>query len=275
MHEFALEGPKESRMNPSKQTPSLEELVKQQYEENQRKAAGEAAGGEAPPPAGDFKMNIAGQDYTFKSVEEMQNFMNSALTASQQAAAQTIEEVKRTLPGTRMTTEEAHRETPKPDLKEFARRLDENPADAFNYIDKFRYGTEDVPGLIRQMAAQQVAQGQMLAAYQFRDMHPEFNRTPENAEALSRVLQSYQLPLNYDGLEMAYAVAKQQGFIKTSEAEEEPPSWKSEPAPPVRSAPPRAGRASAAGTSPDYMSMAEDLDADQLLQVISKLDGGR
>lgn len=259
--------------------PSLEDLVKQQYEENQRKAA--EASGQAPAiPAASanegFKMNVGGQEYNFKSVEEMQNFVASTI----QTAQQTVAQVQAALPGSRMTADDAaKREVPKPDLKEFARRLDENPADAFNYIDKFRFGTENVPQLIQSMAQQQMAMSQTLAAYQFRDQHPEFDRTPENADALTKVMQGYNLPLTVDGLEMAYAVAKQNNLIKMREApggdDFEEGGQVRQPAPRGPATPPRVGRTSGASPAPDWLSYAEDLDPDQLLKVISEVESGK
>lgn len=258
--------------------PSLEELVKQQYEENQRKAAeqsGQPPAIQQPQANEGFKMNVGGQEYNFKSVEEMQNFVNSTLQTAQQVVTQAQQ-----LPGTRMTAEDAlKRDIPKPDLKEFARRLDENPADAFNYIDKFRFGVENVPALIQSMAQQQMAMAQTMAAYQFRDQHPEFDRTPENADALTKVMQGYNLPLTVDGLEMAYAVAKQNNLIKLKEAQsnddyEEGGSVR-QPAPRGPVTPPRVGRTSGASPTPDWLSYAEELDPDQLLKVISEVESGK
>lgn len=258
----------------SQPTPplSLEEMVKQQYEENQRKQA-EASGQKpeipAAPSGEGFKMNVGGQEYNFKSTEEMQNFVNSTLQTAQQQIAYATQN-----PGTRVTADDmARREIPKPDLKEFAKKLDENPADAFNYIDKFRFGTENVAGVLNTLVQQQLAQGQMLAAYQFREMHPEYQRTPENVDALQKVMTGYNLPLTVDGLEMAYAVARQNGLIKEAEAREEEPQRQTQS--PYATAPPRIGRTNSAGAVPDFMSFAEDLDADQLLKVISEFESGK
>jgi hypothetical protein len=246
---------------------SLDDLVREQYEKLKAQAGGEDP---APTPTpSQIKMNIAGQERSFNSTEEASEFMNATLAAQQQAIAAAQAQVHQ---GTKVTADDQMKAPtrPKADINEFANRLRDDPAAAFDYVDEMRYGGNPVK-IMQELYAKQQAQEQVLAAYQFRDDHPEFPRTPENAQALMQIVQAHNLPFTYDGLELAYSVARQRGLVKTEESGEE-----SSPEPsrvPRRNiAPPRVGRGTGDGGGPDILDQVEDMSASDIAKIISRFE---
>lgn len=253
---------------------SLEELVAAQYDElvkKRQQESGLAPNVGEPAKPSEFKLNIGGQERTFASQEDVSQYVNDMLEAQRRAAAEAIQN----LPGQRVTAGQQTTEpVPIPDLDEFAKRLKENPAEAFNYVDKFRYGVDNPAQILREIWQKQQVQEQTLAAYQFRDDHPEFVRTPENAQTLMQLVQQNGLPFTYDGLELAYSVGKERGLLKTQDQQNQR-STTPEPTPTRSVAPPRIGRGTSDGGAPDVLDYVDDLDADQIAKIITQFEGRR
>jgi hypothetical protein len=241
--------------------PNLEELVKQELDKLQVKEpdAHAASGTE-------LKLNIGGQERTFASPEDVQKYVNDSIEATKAAAQQAIAAAH--LPGQRVTAEDQDKtpKVPKIDLEAYAKALQENPLLAHQMVDQARFGG-DPTVIMREMWQRQQAQEQVLAAYQFRDVHPEFQRNPENAEALTNIMQQFKLPFTVDGLEMAYSVAKEKGLVKVGETTHE--TYVQEPE--RRIAPPSIGRRTSEPPS-SYMDYVDDLSADQIAKIIDQFE---
>jgi hypothetical protein len=243
--------------------PNLEDLVKQELEKIQVKEpdAHAASGNEV-------KLNIGGQERTFASAEDVQKYVNDTIAATQAAAQQAVTTAMQNLPGQRVTANQQDQlpQVPKIDLEAYAKALQENPLLAHQLVDQARFGG-DPTMIMREMWQRQQAQEQVLAAYQFRDVHPEFQRNPENAEALTNIMQQFKLPFTVDGLEMAYSVAKEKGLVQVGETARE--SYVQEPE--RRIAPPSIGRRTSEPPS-SYMDYVDDLSADQIAKIIDQFE---
>jgi hypothetical protein len=262
-------------------TPNLDQFMADELAKI--KAGGAGEDGHAAEPQS-FKVVLGGQEQTFTSMDELQKSVNAQLEQARKDAAEArgVAAGVTQLAGQHVTAHQmaAAPEVPKPDLGEFAKLLEKDVQAAFNYVDRFRFGTDNVAGVVQQLWQRQQAQEQVLAAYQFRENHPEYARTAENAQALQQVMQTYQMPLTYDNLEMAYALAQQKKLIhvgQTEEGELEPGPTQGPryPSQPTNVAPPSVGRRAGGDAAPDYLAQAEDMEADQLAALISKFERGR
>ena len=133
---------------------------------------------------------------------------------------------------------EQQRRPPADDSKfnkdEYYKRLNDDPLDAQNYLDAFRFGIstpEDVPRRFTEMYEKiSVLDGQTLAA-SFTNSHPEFPSDAESAKALTdriKVLQIQGHPTDMHTMDIAWSQLVGEGKVKPLEAqpenEELPPS---------------------------------------------------
>lgn len=258
--------------------------------------------GQDPQPQGTqpIKINIGGQEREFQSVEELNAALNATFQQYNTALAQAQQKTSEGLPGKEVTGREKPEE-PKVDLKEFIQKLERNPIEAFDYIDQARFGVNPRE-LLYEMAEKIQTQNQALleqqmsmSAYQFRESHPEFVRSPQNSQALLGIMQQYQLPFTTQGFEMAYALGRTNGWISTQEAQPETPQGypaygepvnypaqqyqpqPQAPAPPpapYNPAPPRVSRGTS-GASGNIEDLVDQMSPDEIMKVISQFEGRR
>jgi hypothetical protein len=229
----------------------------------------------ASPVQSGFKMNIAGNEYSFTTPEEASAAMNNLL--NQQA---TIRESQNTN-GRKVTSDE----TPSFDMKTYVDKMATNPIDAQEYLDEVRYGVKNPSQVFKTMMQKQQEQEQQnavlareLASYQFIQTHPDYNVSPENANAIDKMVQQYSLPWNPMGLDAAYKLAMQQGLLKGDEPVQPAPQhfqgYQQPPQTgynPYTAPPPVASRTPSTEAAPSWMNDADSLSPEQIETLFSRI----
>ena len=215
----------------------------------------------APEP---IKLNLGGQEHSFSTAEDANQFLSqyeqrvqSEIESHRRAASRPVN-IPQTPP-----TKEA------PDPVKFATLLVEDPIAAMDYIDEHRYGfksREILPKALEMTAASQ----RELQAINFKMTTPDYEESPENAEAMMQIMADHGLAWNAKNLGLAWAKAKEAGLVEVKKAEEKAET----PEKPAQTFtnPPAAGTRQAEPTK-DWTSMVEDLNPDQLLQLANQLQG--
>lgn len=87
---------------------------------------------------------------------------------------------------------------------------------------EFFDGTQpDAAQAMKTILQQAVANATDLTVLRFKDAHPEFPRSAEAGQAVEQVRQRYNLPFTSDGLEAAYAIARQHNLIQVEQPKQE------------------------------------------------------
>lgn len=237
------------------------------------------------------RLQFANPEELSRSIQGMVNEFNQRLSAQPQAPAPQNNQV-------------SGQDEPQFDLNRFVEKMTTNPVDAFNYVDEYRFKGQNPYEKAIKAADDVETIKKSLAAYQFRDAHPEFQGNPRNASILQGIMQQAGLPQDVNGLEAAYSLAVVRGLMPPpphlSAAQPQQPAqqaqdiygqnpWGAVPnqyqnfqganfqGPDPRSfngganfAPPRVPRTGVTDPVPDLSSMAEDLSADELARVINQ-----
>jgi hypothetical protein len=213
-----------------------------------------------------LKINLAGQDYSFNSVEEMQAALNTALSSVAENQAVLLQQLK----DANESQQEKTPNAPKLDQEKFLEMLTKDPIAAMEYVDEFRYGPTKVnPAIQQELQRVQQLEAQ-LTAYRFINSHPEFENTDANAATLRQIAGKLNLPLDFQGLESAYTVGRSYGFFNaTPQAPQEPSGRFQQNSTPV-SAPPTVNRGGNSYTDSVVTSQLENLSLDQLRQIMDR-----
>lgn len=175
--------------------------------------AGTQAAPQQPAPQ-PLELNIMGSKYTFNSHAEMEAALNNTFGALQQQQAAPPPE-----PAGRYVTDD---QGPQWDQDKYIELMKTDPREAAELVDNFRYFGGKHTGKVSQTIRQKLEEGeraqQFLNEYQFLAAHPEFPRGPQNAQIVHGIRQQLNLPSTFDGLEAAYLVAQQRGFLPAVQA---------------------------------------------------------
>lgn len=171
-------------------------------------------GDEPAKPVTKIPFTLAGQNYEFSSMEELQNAINgtfSSVATNQAELMRQLEDLKNA-PNTGPSDDK----TPKFDNAKFADLVQKDPIAAFNYVDEIRYGADRVPEAVKQQGAQLTHLQQQLTAYQFLNAHQEFQNTDDNARMLYGIMNNLGLGMDLQGFESAYRVGLANGLFRNS-----------------------------------------------------------
>jgi hypothetical protein len=192
-----------------------EQLIKNAVNEQLKAAGINIENDEDARPKQEIKLNIGGTDYVFSSVEEMNTAINNAFSAVAQNQAELLSQMEELKRYQSETPASKNQNEPSFDREKFVKLIQENPIEAFNYLDEVRYGPERVPPAIKEKLNNVAALEHQLTAYKFLNAHPEFQNTDQNAQILRGVANQLNIPLTFEGLEAAYRVATSYGLIQT------------------------------------------------------------
>lgn len=198
-------------------TQTVENYNKELLAKNPNSAAGviqQPVNTGEPQP---LRMNIDGEERIFATPTEVAKFFVERDRTRQAAAAAAVAAA-----GNGRQGEDPNANKPeeiKPDVRKFADLLVENPGKAVEHAMSEAMGIQNPFGLVKALGAKVIEQEQRLAVMDFKNSHPEYDPTPENREAMSKIIQEFGLPVNEKGLELAYSVAVSRGFIKPSQEE--------------------------------------------------------
>jgi len=173
-------------------------------------------------------------------------------------------------------------QTEKIDLEKYAAMLKEDPVKAHAYVNRMIFGGVDPVTVVRELVGRQIALENYLSVQNFLSTHPEYVSTPENDKVLLEVINAHKLPFGPQSLELAYTYAKDRGMLKDTTPQAG--GFSSQPATGAASAaskqaspqtPPPIGRSSGgAAADVPYLDEVEQLDPEQILELVKRLERG-
>ncbi len=164
----------------------------------------------AETPAEALTLNIGGQLYKFDSVEARDKALTETFTKFRE------ELTKVAAPPPSQGSEVTGKESEAFDQNTYIDLMSKNALDAQKYALNhalFDGKAQDAVAELRQNLAEVNNTRQALAAYQFKDLHPEVSFTPENTQVLDGLRKQLGLPFTVQGLESAYGVAQSRGLM--------------------------------------------------------------
>jgi hypothetical protein len=179
-------------------------------------AAAAAGGGGTPTAAAPAAQPIViklkdGTEHTYTSQEELNNALNNTFDAFHNK----INELSR---GGVPDAAPAPTDKPQFDGEKFVGLMNEDPTKAFDYVDSFRYfdgEVENPSDAIKDMMTRQASTERVLAAYQFKDAHPEFQMAQNGPQIIETIMKQAGMDFNFQNLELALAKAQQAGMLPT------------------------------------------------------------
>ncbi len=161
-----------------------------------------------------LKVNLNGQEITFTSVDDLNRNLTEALSTVgseyQQMKARLVElEANQ---GQTVQDDEPVADTGKFSQDKFLALLKENPVEAFDYVDTYRYGMEKPTEYIKTNLKQAEETRQEYEVNRWLQKHPEFPGG-QYAQVLDNVRMKMNLPLTAQNLELAYQNSIQYGMI--------------------------------------------------------------
>jgi hypothetical protein len=165
-----------------------------------------------PQPQGPqpWKVAVQGREYTFNSPQELSQALEATFNQFQNTLASQQPAPAAPLP-------QHADETPKFDVERYIDTMKQNPIAAQEYLDSHRYfdGKVEKPSeLIKNQLAQADQNARLLAVYQFKEAHPEYQGNQQAAGVINKLREELNLPFDFNGLEAAYALARQRNMIQ-------------------------------------------------------------
>ena len=190
----------------------VQEIARQEVDKARTAVPDPANPAAATPPAGPISLDIGGRTFNYESKEQLQTALNQfvqftagELQKAQQPAAQADEQVQQ--PGSYVTGDEN-----KWSDQEFVKRMTESPREGLRYYlnqELFDGRSEDPISDLKRSLTETELTKRSIAAYQFKENHPEFPGGVKEAQVIDGIRQQLGLPYDYNGLEAAYLVAMQ------------------------------------------------------------------
>lgn len=249
---------------------SLVQSSLDQYFQQNPAVAGTQQGG-APS---EYKVNVFGQEQTFKSPEEAGKAIEQALLQVRDAAFQQAQAAANQGQAVKApeTTSQVNF-----DQKRFADLVAEDTLKGLDYAlghMLFDGKVDNASRILREQLNDMAQTKQVMAAYQFREAYPTFPGDARSIQTLDAVRQELGLrPDNAKSWEAAYSTAIARGVLPPPAAAFQQPQQVTQQQQPQHSAPPMLGT----GTSeapPSWVAQAEQLPVDQLEALYNKLRSG-
>lgn len=159
-----------------------------------------------------LKVNINGSEITFDTVEDLNKNLTEALATVgseyQQMKHKLAELEANQYRGQTVEDDDVQVETGKFNQSKFLDLLKENPVEAFDYVDTFRYGTEKPADYIKNQLKAAEETRQEYEVNRWLQRHPEFPGQ-QYGKVLDDVRVRMNLPLTTQNLELAYQQAIQ------------------------------------------------------------------
>lgn len=188
----------------------LRETVQNVIKETQQAQPGAQQTVQATP----LELNIGGQTFNYKDKAELEAALNTFVQKTSQTVAE-LQQKASTVPqnvdpnAERFVTGD---DEPQWDDSQFVKLMTDSPKSGFEYaFNQLFFGgasenpVEDIKRTFQDMEATK----RTIAAYQFKENHPEFPGGADFANKIDTIRQEMGLPYDYNGLEAAYLVGMQ------------------------------------------------------------------
>jgi hypothetical protein len=150
-----------------------------------------------------MNLTVQGQQYSFENPQQLEETLTTTFNQFQ-SRIQELEAAGAT---------PAANDEPKFDNKVFIEKMSQDPIGAMDYADQFRGKEKDQQIETLQNEVQQ--QNYTMAAYQFKENHPEFMANPQGHQVLRTIMQQNGWDMTYGNLEAALALGQQRGQFPT------------------------------------------------------------
>lgn len=247
---------------------------------------------QAPEPE-PISFQYNGQTYQVRSAEELQARIDQ-IKAQEESQVQ-AERIRLQAEANRAAEEAANQNSgnqPKFDKEEYANLFLKDPVAADAYLEQFSPTRQAV---IQRLQSKVVELEQTVSVQQFLNANPDYEPNAESFNKLHALMQQYNLPWNFQGLSLAYVMGKTNGQFQVAEPEqvqqpqvdqsqanfefdEQDPeavsqflAQRQQQARVVPPSLPRGKRAAAANEQAQYLDRFENLTADQMKDIILKM----
>ena len=200
-------------MNPTS-GQNFEQFVKDAIAE-QLAQSGSTTGTPTPEP---LSLNVGGQTFQYASKAELEASLNNFVGA----AGQKLQEMQSAIEQAQAPTAQqgsyvtGSEPTPQWDDSEFVKKMTESPQEGLKYAFNqmfFDGKSQDPVADIRESLSGTELTKRGMAAYQFKENHPEFPGGQQFANKIDEIRQNMGLPYDYNGIEAAYLVGIQRGAL--------------------------------------------------------------
>ena len=167
-----------------------------------------------------IRIPLGDKEVEFNDEKDLASQLNSTFGQIQQYVANLrseVEQLKAQQTNVVRTDEDIVTQTPPNtfDTKKYIQLMGEDPIKAQDYMDSYRYfeGKIEKPSqFIRDQLAEAAQLRQIVDVYRFKESNPEFPGG-QAGDVLNKVREAMGLPLNYQGLEAAYSIARDKGIL--------------------------------------------------------------
>lgn len=162
-----------------------------------------------------LKLNLGGQTFEYKNLQELEQAMNTFATG----AAQKINELQQVVsapPPQNTQGSTVTDDTPVWSDQTFIETMSKSPKDGFQYALNqllFDGKSEDPAADLRTFLEDNEKNKRVLGVYQFKESHPEYVGTPQAAQIIDKVREQMNMPYDAQGLEAAYLMAMNKGLL--------------------------------------------------------------
>lgn len=212
-------------------------------------------------------LTIGGQQYTFKTKEELENSLTTTFQNFQQVIA------------TKPTGKEGSQVTGKEEefsQDKYIDLMSKSALDAQNYALNHSIFGGKVPNaseVIRETITEAANTRAALTVYQFKDKHPDL-KLDEAGPILEGIRKELGQPFTANGLEASYGVGIARGLFKTKAQTEKPApaqTNQNSQGPDLGFAPPPQVNRANNGPNPEFLDQMESLSLEQLTALGNKL----
>jgi hypothetical protein len=167
--------------------------------------------------AGPIQLNIAGQPFSYNSKEELEQSLNAFM----QKTGQTLQELQAQAAAAKIQAPpEANvvtgDDSPVWNDQEFIDKMTQSPREGLSYAFNqliFDGKSQDAFEDMKRSLHETELTKRSIAAYQFKENHPEFPGGQEAAQRIDNIRDQMGLPYDYNGLEAAYLIGIQRGAL--------------------------------------------------------------
>lgn len=169
------------------------------------------------PQAEPLTLTVAGQTFSYNNKAELEAAVNNFAHAASNKigelsqAAQASQVVPQVADGSYVSGNE-----PVWSNDEFVSKMTKDPRDGLNHwlnYELFDGKSENPSEDLKRALTETELTKRTIAAYQFKENHPEFPGGQQAAAIIDQVRKNMNLPYDYNGIEAAYLVAMQRGAL--------------------------------------------------------------
>lgn len=168
------------------------------------------------PPA-PLQLNVGGQVFSYKDKAELEASLNNFVGATGQKFAELQQQIDS---AQQPTGKGAYVSGDEPanawDDAQFVKHMTESPREGFNYWinhELFDGKSQNPVADLKESLQNTELTKRSIAAYQFKENHPEFPGGAQFAQKIDEIRQQMGLPYDVNGLDAAYLVGMQRGFL--------------------------------------------------------------